>query len=214
MAIKDLNKALKQIGEDFYLDGAAMVRYAREDKIAGKDQGNQYGTAYTVDGKLLYALVRELNPAHILEVGTYHGGSAVHMAQACKKNGHPGTGAITTIDIWEGAGVNIPKSLKPYIDVVTQNVDFWLDDYGLPGPFFDFIFEDGAHSEHQVHTIYQALPKILKPGGYVLSHDVSTGVGGYIRNGMVKGGVNLDDVRFYEIPGNPCGMSIYRFMGY
>jgi predicted O-methyltransferase YrrM len=215
MSVKEFNNVLRQIAERFDLDGAALVRYAREDKRKGQDKGNENGTAYTNDGKLLYAMVRLLRPDHILEIGTYKGGGTIHLAEAVKKNGAPEKmGVVLSVDIWEGSGLAIPDELMGWVEVVHQNIDFWLDEYSLPEPFFDFIFEDGPHSEHSVHNIYQALPPILKPGGFILSHDTSTGMHNYIVNGMRKGGVDLDDVLFVDLPGNPCGMSVYRFEGY
>lgn len=207
MIVKEFNGLLRQIATDFDLDSKALIRYAREDTIKGKDKGNANGTAFTNDGKLLYALVRLLKPQHILEIGTYEGGSVTHMAAAVAKNG---SGHIITVDIWDGSGLAIPDEYLPYIEVVHENVDFFLDRFAASA--FDFIFEDGPHSEGGIHNIYGALPCILKPGSLILSHDTSTGVGDYIRRGMRKGGVNLDDVRYYEV--SPVGMSVYQFWGY
>ena len=214
MGVRELNKVLKQIAEDFDLDGAALVKYAREDTIKGQDDGNPDGTAYTSDGKLLYALVRGLKPESVLEIGTYHGGSANHIAHAIKKNGY---GYVTTVDIWDGSGTSIATELHNFVTLIHQNVDDFIRDEKHETldlklkPKYDFIFEDGPHSEHSVHGIYDALPFLLKPGGLILSHDTATGMGQYIRNGMEKGGVDLHCVKFYEIPGNPCGMSVYQF---
>ena len=224
MSIKDLNKALRQVGQDFGLDGEGMVRYAREDKIPGLDKGNQYGAAYTIEGKFLYALIRELKPESSLEIGVFRGGRTCHIAAALKANGR---GHLTGLDIWNGAGLNIPKTLRQYVTTIIENVDYFIERYKKASlsviedsdmhlrtlPLFDFVFEDGSHSEHQVHNVYLSLPYILKPGGFIVSHDTATGVGQAIRNGMVKGGAKLEAVRFYDDL-FPLGYSMYKFMGY
>jgi hypothetical protein len=46
-----------------------------------------------------------------------------------------------------------------------------------------------------------------------MSHDTAMdGVGEYIRNGMRKGGADMDKMRFYQVDGTP-GFSLYRFEG-
>lgn len=205
MSVVKLNKNLKQIADDFGLDGRALVRYAKEDTRKGNAEGNRYGTSYGIEGKMLYALVRELKPLRILEIGTYHGGGANHMAAACLKNG---VGEVVTVDINPSAGQHIEKKLSELVTVVHKNIDYYLPTITEP---FDFIFEDAEHAEGQVHNIYNHLPAILNHGGYILSHDIAMdGVGDFIRNGMKKGGVELKDVHTYITPPSPCGMGIYR----
>lgn len=205
MSVKALNKNLKQIASDYGLDGAAMVRYAKEDTRKGNAEGNKYGTSFGIEGKLLYALVRELKPARILEIGTYHGGGANHLAAACRKNG---MGQVVTVDIWPGAGQHIEEENRKFVTVIHENIDFYLPKIT---PRFDFIFEDAEHAEGQVHNIYAALPQILNRGGFILSHDISMdGVGDFIRNGMKKGGVDLADVNVYVTPPSPCGIGVYQ----
>lgn len=206
MSVKDLNVTLKAIAADFNLDSTALIRYAREDTIRGQDKGNLDGTAFTNDGKLLYALVRLLKPQHILEIGTYRGGSVNHLAAAVIKNGG---GHIVTVDIWQRGGEAILDEYQDIVAVVHENSDFFLERFAAPA--FDFIFEDGPHSEHSVHNIYQSLPRVLEDGSFILSHDTDTGMREYINNGMRKGGADMDAVRFYSV-GLPVGMSVYRFV--
>jgi predicted O-methyltransferase YrrM len=205
MSVRDLNKNLKIIAADFGLNAAALVRYAKEDTRKGNAEGNPYGTSYGIEGKLLYALVRELKPKRILEIGTHHGGGANHLAAACLKNGF---GEVVTVDINPAAGQHIEDAHKEIVAVVHENIDYYLPTISEP---FDFIFEDGEHAEGQVHNIYNHLPTILNPGGYIISHDIAMdGVGDFIRNGMRKGGVNLEDVKVYVTAPSPCGMGIYK----
>ena len=47
-----------QIERDFGLKG--LARLAKQDTLKGQDSGNDYGTSFTAEGHLLYALVRAL----------------------------------------------------------------------------------------------------------------------------------------------------------
>lgn len=206
MSVKALNTNLQQIADDFGLDASALIRYAKEDKRKGNHEGNPHGTSYGIEGQLLYALVRELKPKRILEIGTYQGGGTSHLAAACKANG---VGEVVTVDIWEGAGQHVEKEVLDIVTIVHSNIDYYLPLINEP---FDFIFEDGEHAEGQVHNIYKYLPKILNPGGYILSHDIAMdGVGDYIRNGIQKGGISLEQIKVYITHPSPCGLSMYRF---
>lgn len=204
----DFNAVLNQICKDFNWPAKALTAYSRRDKILGKDRGNPVGTHFTSDGKLLYALVRHLKPAMMLEIGTHFGGSATHIAAAMDLNG---SGALYTVDIEETSGRHIPAEYQDFVTVVHANIDHYLPQLVNQKMTFDCIFEDGAHSEGQVHNIYKYLPLIMNEGGYIISHDVAmNGVQQYIVNGMRKGGANLMSVRFYQVGDTP-GVSIYQY---
>ena len=204
----NLPDIFNDIQERWGLDRRQLKQFAVEDKLLGEDKGNEYGTAYSNEGHLLYALIRLLKPLRILEIGTYNGGSASHMAAACKKNGQ---GKITTVDISSHAGKYIARRYRSIVTTLTVDANLYIPTVNKP---FDFIFEDGAHSEYQVHVVYQNLPRILNQGGFILSHDIlMNGVGQYIKNGMVKGGVDMNDVAIYEVEPSPCGMSVYQYTG-
>ncbi len=196
-----------QLEKDFDIPTGLLNTYALEDDLKGKDKGNPHGTQYTMDGLFLYALVRYLHPKNILEVGTHYGGSAAHMAVACIRNKQ---GAILTVDIMP-AQAFIPSEYKDIITTIRYNIDSYLPKLIEEKQRFDFIFEDGLHSEGQVHNIYKCVPQILNEGRYIVSHDTAMdGVGDYIRNGMCKGGADMDAVRYYHLAGTP-GFSVYRY---
>lgn len=205
-----LQQAFETVGNLFGLDSAKMIRYAKRDKFSGNDEGNDYGISFGVEGRFLYGLLRELKPARVLEIGTHHGGSASHLALACKHNRR---GHVWTFDISEHAGKHFEGEVVDLITYGWANAETKLRekiDGGMEP--FDFIFEDGGHSEHQVHTIYNMLPSLLKPGCFIISHDIAMeGVGQYILNGMKKAGVRLDDVKVILVPPSPCGLGIYQF---
>ena len=172
----NLNDTLRQIARWYGISENDLIRYAAEDTLLGGVEGNPLGTSYAVDGHLLYAMVRYLKPKRILEIGTDHGGSAKHMAAACERNG---VGHVWTIDINPDTGDGLTEDDAPWITQWKADAALWVLNEHEP---FDFIFEDGAHSEFLCHRIYEYLWKLLNPGGFILSHDVSLHVGEQIFN--------------------------------
>jgi predicted O-methyltransferase YrrM len=209
---RDLQQTYIKIATFFDLPVVNLMKYANEDEIPGKHEGNPLGTEYNADGQLLYAFVRLLQPLRILEIGTDRGGSAIHMIEACKRNGR---GHVTTIDINPNTGDGLTAKYSTMFTKHICNANEWIPNYsGVP---FDFIFEDGSHSEYQVHVIYQNLRKILQPGGFILSHDTNTGVGLAVKNGIRKGGAPIselngnNEVFLCVCPPSFLGFSIYQF---
>lgn len=162
-----------------------------------------HGGIYPSEGRLLWTLIRVQKPAAVLELGTHSGGSATIMASALKANAR---GFLTAIDIDPNAGWLIPDDVRDVIRQQTADIDRWIMED--PVAAYDFVFEDGAHSEHQVHTLYLNRHKFLKPDGLILSHDALVeGVGEYVKNGIKKGAAK--NVQYYAIDGSPLGISLY-----
>jgi spermidine synthase len=111
------------------------------------------------------------------------------------------------VDINPLAGRDIPDNLRSYVTVTIADIDDYIRRDDVRD--FDFIFEDGAHSEFQVHTIYERLDKLLAPGGVIVSHDAAVeGVRDFIAAGIRKGiGV---EVPVYTVDPSPLGFSVYR----
>ena len=193
-----LQTALTDIAEQLGLPMYQLDLYMRLDV-------QQKGSlSYLVDGQFLYTLMRALRPARVLELGTHMGGSAIHIAQALADNEH---GHLTCVDINPKAGRDIPEALSPYVTIEIADIDEYIRRGDVGG--FDFIFEDGAHSEFQVHTIYERLDKLLAPGGVIVSHDAAVeGVRDFIAAGIRKGiGV---EVPVYTVDPSPLGFTVYR----
>lgn len=196
--------AYEQIGQWFDIDGDKLRDYAAEDTMLGGVEGNPAGTSYAADGHLLYAFVRYFKPLRVLEIGTDHGGSAKHMANACKRNK---CGHVWTVDINPDTGDGLVEADKKWITQVKADAALWIP--AFKDEPFDFIFEDGPHSEYICHVVYENLRTILKPQCYILSHDVTTGVAEPILNGIRKGGCAMDTVKIVNT--SPLGFSIYQF---
>ena len=202
----NLHECLEQVARWYGISAGELIAYAAEDTLLGGVEGNPYGTSYAVDGHLLYALVRYTKPLRILEIGTDHGGSAKHMAAACKRNGK---GHIWTIDIDPATGEGLSGEDRQWITQITADAALWI----LQAQYapFNFIFEDGPHSEFICHVVYKHLPTLLTLGGFILSHDVSTWVGTAILSGIEKGGVHREHLHTVTPEPSPLGFSIYRF---
>jgi predicted O-methyltransferase YrrM len=112
------------MASDFEFCESRLIKYANQDEIAGKDNGNQYGTEFTTDGNILYALIRYLQPQEVLEIGTHLGGSAMHIAAGLLDDG--GGGYVETVDIDENAGSGIHAFYNSVLTQVTANIDLYL----------------------------------------------------------------------------------------
>lgn len=170
----------------------------------------EYADAYQGDNEraFLYAIVRALRPRFALELGTHTGEGATCILQAIT-DGQYGV-HLTTVDILDEPHIGsvIPIGLRQYVTLVTANIDEWIADKSG----YDFIFDDGSHSIHQVHQIYGRLEQLLNPGGIILSHDAAAGgVGDYIREGQTKSGYDLP---VFIIDPAPWGFSVYRKPGW
>jgi predicted O-methyltransferase YrrM len=76
----NLSDALEAIAGQVELSGDQLRLFARMDK---QPRGSM---DYREECVVLYALVRALRPARVLEMGTHLGGSATHIAQALADN--------------------------------------------------------------------------------------------------------------------------------
>lgn len=162
-----------------------------------------HGGIYPGEGRLLWTLVRLQKPSAALELGTHSGGSATIIASALKANGH---GFLTTMDIDPGAGWLLPDDVREFVRFQTADIDRWIMEE--PVAAYDFVFEDGAHSKHQVHTLYLNRHKFLKPDGLILSHDALVeGAGLDVQYGLKQGGAT--GAKLFAIEDSHLGISLY-----
>lgn len=88
-------------------------------------------------GSFFYGIVRALRPRQVVELGTYHGYSAVHMAAAMRDNGIRLSG-INAIDLWQDypfnrCSIDIPRTLfsRNRLDGHTEPSVFFLEEDAL-----------------------------------------------------------------------------------
>ncbi|MCW3052733.1 MAG: hypothetical protein JWN14_1903, partial [Chthonomonadales bacterium] len=164
-----LEAALTQIAADLGLEAEALIAYAEEDTVGGygspEREGSVHwpgGSVWEWEGRVLYALVRALKPATIVEVGSLVGCSTAHLALACLHNGQ---GHIYAVDPNANFSRLSPK-LKALIEPVRTDVFTWTP----PAPI-DFLFEDGAHTPGFTRQVLMHLRASLQAGAGVLCHD-------------------------------------------
>lgn len=165
------------------------------------------------DNKVLYSFVRALKPSRCLEIGTGQGGSAGIIAWALERNGK---GHLLTVDIDPSTGLHqTPERLGQYVTYIQADANVLIDQ--LSG--YDFIYEDGNHSMHQIHAVYNRVQDgLLNSGGIILSHDALMfsdtpgldSIGEYIRYGIEAAGLTFPPVEYLRPVPESCGFTVYR----
>lgn len=148
---------------------ATMQGYADEDTIGGYHTDDTLrlwpmGSLWAVEGKVLYALVRALRPARIVEVGSWLGCSATHMLAALEVNGK---GKLLSIDIEAGAGSLIPSELRHRWQSVTAEGAAYISEHKLRA---EMVYEDAGHGLEGTTAILAAAKEQLHPR-LTVSHD-------------------------------------------
>ncbi len=201
-----LNDALSAIAQQFDLNADELIAYATEDPHDGWDEGKGSwisGSVWTVEGQVLYALVRALKPQRVLELGTAHGCSSTHIAQALVDNG---SGHLTCIDRNDYAGLHIPDELRAYITIEITTLEAWLA--GQNASLYDFVFEDADHRPAPVGAVWAWARKHVRQGGAVVSHDpLHPTVGENVRQGITASGALA--VNYLVEPGDG-GLAVWR----
>ncbi len=157
--------ALRQIAADGKLDAAALIAYANENHVGGRDTGAWPGmSVFAAEGEMIYALVRALKPRQVVEIGVASGGTTTHILTALEANG---SGTLYSVDLDPQAGVSVPAALRQRWTFVTG------DALAAPLPeWADFVFEDGEHGFDFTKRMLLRL-KTLNPQ-VILSHDALT----------------------------------------
>ena len=201
-----LNDALNAIAQQFDLPGHELIAYAAEDPHDGWDLGRGSwvsGSVWTVEGKVLYAMVRALKPQEVIEFGTAHGCSSTHIAQALADNG---SGHLTCVDRNDYAGLHIPDELRDKVRIVVSTVYERLQH---DNAIYDFVFEDADHRPAPVGAVWQWARKHVRQGGAVVSHDpLHPTTGKDVSEGIVQSGAQ-NVVNYLVEPGDG-GLAIWR----
>ncbi len=138
-----------------------------------------------IDERLfLYAFVRGLRPARVLEIGVLNGGGGSIMANAMQENDF---GQIVGLDPFPDLTVR-PESLHGRYRVISKpSPDGIPEARELAGGLFDFVLVDGLHRYDQVVRDIDGLLPHLTDGAYVLFHDAfHYGVGTAIAEAVAR----------------------------
>lgn len=150
-----------------------LIRYAGEDTVGGysnkvEDARWPIGSLWEVEGKVLYALVRILKPAHCVEIGSLRGCSTAHLATALSVNG---SGRLTAVDIEPGSRDMFPKHLDSLVTGVLGDGIEWLA--GQEDESINLLFEDSSHGADMCASIAGLCKTKLAPGGVMVMHDAA-----------------------------------------
>lgn len=201
-----LNTALEQIAERFGLSADTLIDLSHQDTHDGWDEGRgswPVGSLWTVEGVVLYTLVRALNVKAVIEIGAFRGASTTHIAQALMDNGG---GKVYSVDIAHGPKDQVPVELLPYIEFIDGDGVEYLNKRWPKG--VTLVFEDGSHSREQVGAIWKVATRKIAMGGVVLSHDGAHFlVGEAVRGGIEDAGI--DDALTVLIRPSDCGLSLW-----
>lgn len=169
-----LNETLTLISAQIKCDAAELIAYSNEDTLGGyhvdpEQSRFKQGGLWEVEGKILYALIRWLQPETVVEIGGWEGASSAHMALAVKANGH---GRVISVDNEVGGmahGSALPSELSKYVTLVSANGEDWLptQEDGSIG----FLFEDADHSRELVEKLVRLGLRKVMPGGLIVNHD-------------------------------------------
>jgi len=141
--------------------------------------------------------IREIKPKVIVEVGTWKGASAVHMAKTCKKYYNDFEiicidTFLASVEHWTKIDPNLPKAMlkngRPiiYETFLTNVVQENLTKHITPFPIdsingglvlkalnvkADLIYIDAGHEYQSVYMDLMLYKDILRPGGHLLGDD-------------------------------------------
>lgn len=139
---------------------------------------------YIGDLQALYMLIRSLQPARLLEIGTHAGLATLTMALAMGRNGHGQMVSVDLLDanhpiggMWRSYGLKASpremlalSGLENYVQFVAQNPDtFLMHDETT----YDLVLVNG---DTDADAVYRALvlasDRLSPSGGFILLHNV------------------------------------------
>jgi predicted O-methyltransferase YrrM len=124
---------------------------------------------------VIYTLIRNAKPRHVVEIGTYHGGTSETICQALHENG---SGILHTAGPFETEHVfpifdSWPQELRRHLELYPMtSMDFYyrLNARGIRP---EIAFIDGDHSYQAALFDIQSLAKSLARRGFLLVDNVS-----------------------------------------
>lgn len=125
----------------------------------------------------LYQLIARLGPPlDCVEIGTYIGTSAAHLAVRNGEEGGRG-GLVVTIDINPDAARQVLRRVPAHdclaqIATITDDSTYAWDRARVRCLGYDVLYVDGNHTFNQAYGEYYLYRQLLKPGGVMLFDDV------------------------------------------
>ncbi len=128
-----------------------------------------------VSQALMYALIRNMRPDHVFEIGTYRGGSTEAISRALHANG---TGTLHTVGPFDSEHFlpvlnSWPEELRRRVRFYpTDSMDFYMRmerEKIRPG----LVFVDGNHDYEFALFDIQCAARTMPPGGFIVVDNVS-----------------------------------------
>lgn len=124
---------------------------------------------------LLYAVVRNLQPNHVVEIGTYQAGTSEGLARALHANGHGTLHTASPFDAERFSAIlpHWPPELKQYVryhQLDSMALFMQLDSEAIRP---DLVLIDGNHDYEFANFDIQASARRLNIGGFMFVDNVS-----------------------------------------
>lgn len=150
-------------------------RFSETAAAIHKTAAAQRGLISAVSSALIYTLVRNAKPQHVVEIGTYYGGTSEVICQALHENG---SGTLHTVAPFEAETVfpifeSWPQELRRHLEFyLMTSMEFYYRLYAR-GIRPEIAFVDGDHSYEAALFDIQSLAKSLARCGFLLVDNVS-----------------------------------------
>jgi hypothetical protein len=128
----------------------------------------------SVSRALLYSTIRNLGPDHVVEIGTYKGGTTEALARALHANGHGTVHTVSPFDIerFVPIAARWPAELRERMRYhsIDSMAFFMLMDHEHIRP--GIVLVDGEHSYEFASFDIRAAAQKLQPGGFIFIDNV------------------------------------------
>ena len=148
---------------------AETKRYFRDAPSAARSLLNESSQA------LLYTVIRNLQPDHVVEIGTYKGGTSETLCRALHANGHGTLHTLSPFDaeLFAANSQWWPEELQRVVQYYPMtSMEFFIvsDTMKLA---FDLVLVDGNHDYEFANFDIQSAARRLTPGGFIFIDNVS-----------------------------------------
>jgi predicted O-methyltransferase YrrM len=150
-------------------------KFGATETAISKTAASQRALISAAAAALIYTLVRNAKPQHVVEIGTYYGGTSELICQALYENG---SGTLHTVSPFEAERVapifdSWPQELRRHLEFyLMTSMDFYyrLSARGIKP---EIAFIDGDHSYQAALFDIQSLARSLARRGFLLVDNVS-----------------------------------------
>jgi hypothetical protein len=150
-------------------------RFSETAAALHKTAAAQRALVSAASSALIYTLVRNAKPQHVVEIGTYYGGTSEVICRALHENG---SGTLHTVAPFEAESVfpifeSWPPELRRHLEFyLMTSMEFYYKLYAR-GIRPEIALVDGDHSYQAALFDIQSLAKSLARRGFLLVDDVS-----------------------------------------